>query len=169
MKLKSTEILKALEVLLCLNAQVRPAKASHLQLLGLALLCSSPWSLPGTSPSWGFLWFRGFLLLSWASRQNLVSHDFAYSWYFRDCNLGPYFKFWVYIFESIYIYIFLVYYKYLINIYVHRTNSVCLPAVFFLSYVEIKLGRYSRVVALACKPSGHGWDRIIILRLAQAI
>lgn len=27
---------------------------------------------------------------------------------------------------------------------------------FFLSYVEIKLGRYSRVVALACKPSGHG-------------
>lgn len=39
MKLKSTEILKALEVLLCLNAQVRPAKASHLQLLGLALLC----------------------------------------------------------------------------------------------------------------------------------
>lgn len=40
MKLKSNEIPKALEVLSCLNAQVRPATASRLQLLGLALLCS---------------------------------------------------------------------------------------------------------------------------------
>lgn len=38
---------------------------------------------------------------------------------------------YIYLSLYIYIYIFLVYYKYLINIYVHRTNSVCLPAVFF--------------------------------------
>lgn len=54
--------------------------------------------------------------------------------------------------------------------YIEQIVSAFLLYFFFFSYVEIKLDRFSRVVALACKPSEHGWDkRIIILRLAQAI